>query len=122
MAAVAIPLIVSGVEAIVPTVLPLVAKLMDKIFGSKTGATKLAVGASTAQSILTAFQKSLAANGVSLPTDLTEITNLLQATVTDLNSKGQLIGASTAIDPPTPNHALGLTLLDAATALLKGAP
>lgn len=120
MAAAAIPLIVSGVEAIVPTILPLVAKLMDKIFGSKTGALKLSTGASVAQNILDAFQKSLAANGVSLPTDLKEITGLLQSVVTGLNAKGQLNGNATVIDPvSTQNHALGITLLDAASALLK---
>lgn len=121
MAALAIPI----ATTVVPLVLPLVVKLMDKIFGSKTGAVKLATGTAVAQQIMTALQKILATQGVGLPVEANEIQQLLQAVVSDLNSKGELLGTATVIDAPAAlsgklsNHSLASLLLEAASGLLK---
>lgn len=114
MAAALIPLALN----VVPLVFPLVAKLMDKIFGDKTGPIKLSTGTTVLETLLKSLQASLAGTGVSLPTDPAEIQKLLQSTVDDLKSKGQLIGTGTPVDTGTGNRALAITLLKAAEALL----
>lgn len=124
MAAAIIPI----ATTVIPLILPWVVKLMDKIFGSKTGAVKLATGTAVAQQIMTALQTILAGQGISLPTSVSEIQTLLQGVVTDLNGKGELLGTATVIDgtplailPPgkMSNNALASLLVEAASGLLK---
>lgn len=121
--------IVPVVTAVVPLILPWVVKLMDKIFGSKTGAVKLATGTAVAQQIMTALQTILAGQGVSLPTSVAEIQTILQGIVTDLNNKGELLGTATAIDAPPAlallppakitNSALAALLVESALGLMR---
>lgn len=121
--------IVPVVTAVVPLILPWVVKLMDKIFGSKTGAVKLATGTAVAQQIMTALQTILAGQGVSLPTSVAEIQTILQGIVTDLNNKGELLGTATVIDEPPAlallppakitNNALAALLVESALGLMK---
>lgn len=121
--------IVPVVTAVVPLILPWVVKLMDKIFGSKTGAVKLATGTAVAQQIMTALQTILAGQGVSLPTSVAEIQTILQGIVTDLNNKGELLGTATVIDAPPAlallppakitNSALAALLVESALGLMR---
>lgn len=125
MAAAIIPI----ATTVIPLVLPWVVKLMDKIFGSKTGAVKLATGTAVAQQIISALQPILATQGISLPSSVPEIQAVLQSIVSDLNSKGELLGTATVIDgvPPVAilppgkvsTIALASLLIEAAAGLLK---
>jgi len=116
-------LLIPIAQTVAPLVLPYVAKLMDRIFGSHTGDVKLSVGTQVSQLIMAELQK-LIGPGVALPTDSNEIKQTLQSVVNDLNSKGLLNGVNTVVDPlpvivSKNNSYLASLLLDAASALLK---
>lgn len=93
MAGFAIPL----ATALIPTAIPLVVKLVERIFGGKTGDQKK----QTVAQIITAIQDGLAsAQKLSgQPLGLAQIESLIEQTVTALNAQGVLQGAATALDP-----------------------
>ena len=96
MAATVIPILTT----VVPVVLPLIVKLVDKIFGSKTGAVKLDAATQIANLILQELQKLAGTgSGISMPS-ATELQTLIQGIVNQLNAAGVLTGTSTVIDTP----------------------
>ena len=116
MAAIAIPI----ATTIAPLVIPWVVKLMDKIFGPKTGSVKMATGIANAEAIFKALQPILAAQGIAVPA-ATEIPALMQSVVDALNASGELKGAATVLEPapPADNSAFIIQLLEMATGLMK---
>src|ERR1700759_2225481 len=86
------------VQSAAPLVFPLVAKLVDKIFGAKNGPTvKLPVAVTVAQAVMKALQQQFP-TGISFPIDAAEIQQIMQTTVDALNAKGELNGSSTVVD------------------------
>ncbi len=94
MAALAIPLITT----LEPVVIPLIVRLMDKIFGSKTGAAKLATAATVVHQIA---QGVAGASTTAVPVvpSLEDITASVQKVVDSLNAQGQLQGPATVVSP-----------------------
>lgn len=78
-------------------VFPLVAKLMDKVFGPKTGGQKTTTGVEIADALMAGF-KALLGPAVGLPAT-TETPGLLQSAVEELNKQGLLKGHATVVDP-----------------------
>lgn len=92
MAAAVIPLAIS----LIPEAVPLIVRLIDKIFGSKTGAVKL----QTATTLVEALGQGLVNAGKASSADLPDnvaAQKLVQAVVDQLNAAGQLQGAATVI-------------------------
>jgi hypothetical protein len=83
-----------GLSTVLTVGVPLVVKLVDRLFGSGGGKeTKLPA----AQKILQAIISIFAAPGVGLPGEQ-EIGSLIQQAVDALNKAGELKGTSTTID------------------------
>lgn len=135
MATLVIPLITTlGIplaEKAITDAFPLVAKLMDKLFGKGTGPTiKMPAGTTILQALMAEFQKNLAGTGIGVPTDAKDIQATLQAVVDDLKSKGLLVGTDTVLDHPpvgvtnstpvaSPNRALLMSALALVNELVK---
>ena len=107
MAAAIVPII----STILPTAIPLVVRLIDKLFPPKTGEAKLNV----VTDIVTAIQNGLAAAGVGAPTTPDQTKSVVQAVVNQLDSAGQLKGAATQI-PSNPSIS-GIPVADLLIAL-----
>ena len=97
MAAVVIPILTT----VVPMVLPLIVKLVDKIFGTKTGPAKLDAATQISNIILQELQKLAggANSGIGMPS-VPELQSLIQGIVDQLNKQGVLNGTATVIDAP----------------------
>lgn len=94
MAAAAIPLVTS----LLPTVIPLFAKLADKLFGSKTGPAKLDWVTTLTQGL----NQALIAAGKMDPKDsatLNDIQTVVNSVVAGLNASGELKGEATTVLP-----------------------
>ena len=99
MAAAIIPI----AAAVIPSVIPLVVRLLDKIFPSKTGAAKLDAGTEIVAAIQTGLQNSKSLASTPLTGD--QIKAAVQSVVDALNAQGQLKGAATAIEQAVPGLA-----------------
>ena len=96
MAAAVIPILTT----VVPMVLPLIVKLVDKIFGCKTGSVKLDAATQISNLILQELQKLAGSgSGIAMPSTA-ELTTMIQGIVDQLNKQGVLTGTSTVIDAP----------------------
>lgn len=82
-----------GLSALLPIAVPLVARLVDRLFGSGQGQKKK----SSAVEIIKALVAQFAAPGVGLPGD-SEIADLVEDAVAALNQAGVLNGTATTID------------------------
>ena len=92
MAAAIIPIF----SAVLPSVIPLVVKLIDKIFPSKSGPTKLNASTEIVAAIQSGLQNSKALASTPLSGD--QIKTAVQSVVDALNAQGQLKGAATTLD------------------------
>ena len=81
---------------IILSALPVVAKLMDRVFGGKTGQVKKTVGSSIVEQIVAALGNQ-ASNAAGFPLPA-EIPGLLQGVVDKLNARGELKGENTLLD------------------------
>ncbi len=91
---------------LLPSVIPLFVKLVDKIFPSKTGQTKLDV----VTQISMAVQNGLQAAKATASTPLTpeQIHQTIQDIVNALNGAGLLKGADTVVSPADLSTAAGI--------------
>ena len=96
MAGVIVPIL----GAVVPQVIPLVVRLLDKIFPSKTGQAKLDAGAEIVGAIQQGLQNSKALASTPLSGD--QIKAAVQSAVDTLNAQGQLKGAATVVEQTSP--------------------
>ena len=85
--------IAAALLPVLPSVIPLVVKFVDRIFGSGTGKLKATVAPQIAQAILEAL------HGEGQPIE--KIAAAVQETVDLLNAKGELKGVETVIDKLT---------------------
>ncbi len=92
MAALVIPLITT----LGPVVIPLLVRLVDKLFGSKTGAVKFQSVIAAIQAILEGMVKAGQITKEQMPTEAA-IQAQVQAVVDQLNAAGELQGLGTAL-------------------------
>ena len=100
-----------------PVVMPFLAKVMDKIFGDKTGSVKQ----STLTTIIQTIADNLSGAGQIPGTiDKTSIVTAIEAVVAELNAKGELKGPNTTIILPNNDEISGiLMVLDGAMTIIK---
>ena len=96
MAAAIIPI----ASAVLPSVIPLVVKLIDKIFPSKSGPAKLDAGTEIVAAIQSGLQASQAL--ASTPLNGDQIKAAVQSVVNALNAQGVLKGAATVLEAAQP--------------------
>ena len=96
MAAAIIPIAAS----VLPSVIPLVVRLLDKFFPAKTGPAKLDAATEITAAIQSGLQSSKALAGT--PLDGNQIRAAVQAVVDALNAQGQLKGAATVLEAVSP--------------------
>jgi hypothetical protein len=91
-----------GVDLLKTEFIPLLTKLIDKVFGGKSVANP-SLGSSVkfplAQTIVTAADASLVASGHATASPSASISGAIQATVNDQKAKGELNGTATVITP-----------------------
>jgi hypothetical protein len=92
-----------GVDLLKTEFIPLLTKLIDRVFGGKT-ATNPAIGSSVkfplAQTIVTAADASLVASGHAQASPAAAISGAIQNTVNIQKAAGELQGTSTVMVPP----------------------
>ncbi len=113
MAAAVIPI----AAAVLPSVIPLVVKLVDKIFPPKSGASK----ADAATEIVAAIQQGLANSKALAGAQLNgeQIKTAVQGVVDALNAQGVLKGAATAIEGVVAGNVPASVLLRALIGFLE---
>jgi len=104
--------------AALPQVLPLVVRLIDKIFPPKSGSAKLDAATEIAAAIQQGLQNSKALAGTPLSGD--QLKAAVQSVVDAMNKSGELQGAATVIEAASPIlTALADFMLNTGT-ILKG--
>lgn len=116
-----------GLSTVLSVGIPIVVKLVDRVFGRGGGKEKKLPAA---LDIVRAIVEQFAAPGVGLPAEQ-ELVSLIQNAVDALNKSGELKGADTVIDPPLSDArllAIGTNMIQSGVELIqrsgavKGAP
>lgn len=105
--------------SVIPTVIPLVVRVLDRIFPPKTGPSK----EDAATEIIAAIQQGLVNSKALAGTPLNgdQIRAAIVGVVGSLNAAGELKGAATAIEAVSPAIEATANLLLNIGAMLKGA-
>ncbi len=104
--------------SVIPTVIPLVVRLLDRVFPPKSGGAK----ADAATEIVAAIQQGLVNSKAAAGTPLTgdQIRAAIEGVVGSLNAAGELKGAATAIESVSPAIGALADLLLHLGAAMKG--
>jgi hypothetical protein len=114
MATAVIPIL----TAVLPEAVPIVVRLVEKIFGGKTVPAKLDAATEIVAAIQNGLQNTKQLSGQAL--DGKQIATLVQAAVDRLNATGALQGTATAIETGGALAATVATILEQLSKLLKG--